>query len=114
MGGILVVEEEAEVTVAPGGLGGLDPGGEDEGPYDLVFQECNAVGAAEGGAVFGDAEKFKDLVALYGGEFPLAVVGGLPGTGVLGEILPVDEWDFLLIGKEDGCQGSEDTKGAHW
>ena len=111
VGRILVVEEEAEIAVTPGGLGCLDPGGENKGSNDLVLKESYAVRAAEGGAISGDAEEFVDLVAIHGGEFPFGVVGGLPCAGILGEVLLVNDREFLVgMGWEGEGKGSEDER----
>ena len=96
VGRILVIEEEAEVTMPSRGLGGLDPGGENEGAHDFVFEQSNTVGAAKGGAISGDSEELVDLVAIHGGKFPLTIIGGLPCAGILGEVFLVDHGEFFF------------------
>ena len=54
------------------------------------------MGATKGGAISGDSEELVDLVAIHGGEFPLAIIGGLPCAGILGEVLLVDHGEFLF------------------
>ena len=96
VGRIRVLEEEAEVTMPSRGLGGLDPGGENEGAHDFVLEQSNAVGAAKGGAISGDSEELVDLVAIHGGKFPLTIIGGLPCAGILGEVFLVDHGEFFF------------------
>ena len=96
VGRILVIEEEAEVTMPSRGLGGLDPGGENEGAHDFVLEQSNAVGATKGGAISGDSEELVDLVAIHGGEFPLTIIGGLPCAGIFGEVFLVDYGEFFF------------------
>ncbi len=106
VGRILIIEEEAKVTVPSGCLCGLDPGSKNEGAHDLVFEESNAVGAAKGGPIFGNSEKLEDLVAIDGSQFPFSVVSGLPCAGILGEVFLVDHWEFFFgldgKGAQDG------------
>jgi hypothetical protein len=105
-GGALVVEEEAEVAVAAGGLRGLDAGGELKGADEDVLAEGNAVWAAVGRVVVGLAEKFVDLVVVDGGEFPLVGVGGLPFGEVAGEVLGEEDWE--RFGAEVGREGEQE------
>ena len=103
VGGVLIVEEEAEVAVTPGSLGGLDPGGENEGADDPVLEQRDAVRAAERRAIAGDPEKFEDLVAVDVREFLSSVVS----QALASFEIPGKHWFFLCeeAGGENGEEG---------